>query len=272
MPDVLSADNVQAAVVGAVVGGVYLLIVLFILTDGFSSVEFSDFAPETTSGLLAACYIFGGIWLMGAIPVVLFVQYGTILPLGIAALDLLLFMGNPHAGDLSGPLSMLVWPFYVILFVLFAGGEYLSLQYVQDKGTNLLLTRRIVVGGLFAGFLGLGLWSALPVWRVLPVKRPMPLWVENDDTVAHQVSIEITNLETSKVVFEETIAAPPQDSVTRDAAVTHVGRYRVVGELDDGTTAEFILKPQHFKRFRALLVWVEGELGRFRILGQGSSP
>jgi hypothetical protein len=272
MLDVPTSANVRAGAVGAVVGVANLLVVLFVTFDGLPAVQFPDLTPGMTIGPVAACYVFGGIWLVGAIPTFLFVRYGTILPLGIAALDLLLYVDNPHVGDLPGPLSLLFWPFYVVVFVLLAGGEYLSLQYVRDKGTGLIVTRRILVGGLFAGLLGLGLWNVLPVWRVLPVTNPLPLRVENDDTVAHQVRIEITNAETGEVVFEETIDAPARDSVTLDAAVTHVGRYQVVGELDDGTTDEFTLEPQHFERFSAILVWVEGELGRLRILGQGSSP
>lgn len=272
MPDVLSAENVRAGVVGAVAGIAYLLVVLFVLSDEFSAGRVSDLAPETTGALVGAGYVLGGIWLVGAVSAFLFVRYGAVLPLGIAALDLLLFVGNPHAGDLPGPLSMLFWPVYVPLFVLFAGGEHLSAQYVRNRSTSLIVTRRVLIGGLFAGLLGVGLWSALPVWRVLPVKRPLPLWVENNDSDAHQVSIEITNVERDGVVFEETVEVPAEDTVRLDAAVTHVGRYRVVGELDDGTTDEFTLEPQHFKRFKAILVWVEGELGRLRILGQGTSP
>lgn len=267
----LSTETTRAVALGAVAGTVYPLVVFWIISRTTSSVDFSKFVPDSANGALAILYFYGGVWLTWAVPVALFVRFGTILPLGVALLELLLYAKMPDAGDLAGPLSMIAWPIYVAIFLLLAGAEVVSLQFVQHSAT-LLLARRVVVGGLFAGMLGIGLWRVLPVWRVVPVRKTLPLWVENGGRVAHQVAVEITDDETGEVVFDRTIEVGARDKVSLEDVVTQVGRYRVFAELDDGTTYEFDLTPRHFERFRAILVWVEGELGRLRVLGQGTGP
>lgn len=268
----LSAETARAVALGAAAGTVYLLVVFRIIGQKDSSFGVSKLVPATTSELLGVCYFYGGVWLTWAVPVALFVRFGTILPLGVAVLEVVLFVSVPDAGDFAGPLSMLAWPIYLVVFGLLAGAEVVSMQLVRDAGPTLLLARSVLVGGLFAGLLGLGLWRVLPVWRVFPVRKPLPLWVENDDTVAHRVTVEIATLDADEIVFAETVAVESQETVSLDDAVARVGRYRVTGELDDGTAYEFILEPGHFDRFRAVVVWVEGELGRLRILGQGTGP
>lgn len=268
---VLAPEPVRAVALGAVAGTAYLLVVCWIIGQKDSSFDFSKLVPETAADLRGILYFYGGVWLAWAVPVALFVQFGTILPLGVALLELVLFVSVPDSGDFAGPLSMLAWPMYLVVFALLAGAEVVSLQFVRESAT-LLLARRVVVWGLFAGMLGLGLWRVLPVWRVFPVRKPLPLWVENDDTVAHSVSVKITNAKTEEVVFDQTIEVEAEDAVAVEDAVTQVGKYRVFAELDDGTTYEFDLEPKHFERFRAILVWVEGELGRLRVLGQGTGP
>lgn len=270
MPTTFS-ENVRAAALGAAFGAGYLLAGLFTLFEA-SSVRLADAVPSTAPELLTAGYACVGLWLVGAVPAAAAVRFRTVLPLGLALFDLLAYAGYPTAGDLPGSLSMYLWPAYLAVFAVVGVAEYASLRSVSERGTGPVVARRLAVGGLFAGLVGAGLWNVLPVWRVFPVRDPLPLRVENDDATAHRVSIEITNARTGEAVFTETVDVGAGESATVDAAVSYVGRYRVSGELDDGTADEFALGPQHFKRLGAILVWVDGELGRFRILGQGTGP
>lgn len=273
----VSAENGRAVALGVAGGAAYLAAVLFVMHAEYHWFSVWDrlSGPALRAAMAqpgATLYPFGGVFLVGAVAVALLVRARVVLPFALVVLDFLVFVGNPHVGDAGGPLAMLLWPLLLVVFAVVAGVELLSRWYVRRAAGTGVVTRRAVVRGAVGGMLAFGLWEALPVWRVVPVYDPLPLWVENDDGEAHEVAVEITDERTGEVVFAETIHVEAGERVRRDDVITYVGRYRVAGELDDGTTDEYVLDADRVERLQAALVWIEGELGRFRVLGQGSGP
>lgn len=147
------------------------------------------------------------------------------------------------------------------------------------------VSRREVAAGLgalgVASALGGGvLLARLGLWRIVPITDPVDLVVTNWETEPHSVWLRITDDE--EVVFEDTIdvrAAPdgrPNARVRVTGVIERVGRYRVVGELDDGTTDEYVLEPLDRPiwgtRMPQLVVDIEGDVGRFWVGGAGGAP
>lgn len=118
------------------------------------------------------------------------------------------------------------------------------------------------------------------VWRVLPFTDPVDLVVANWEIQPHTVWLRITD--GKEVVFEDTIDVPAASTdqsparVRREAVLERVGRYRVVGELDDGTTDECVLapldRPIWGTKMPQLVVDIEGDIGRFWVGGAGGAP
>ncbi|PSP78794.1 hypothetical protein BRC81_07165 [Halobacteriales archaeon QS_1_68_20] len=144
-------------------------------------------------------------------------------------------------------------------------------------------SRRSIVAGVLAVLGAVAAVAWVGVWRILPVSDPVTLTVENYDDDAHDVTVRVVDDGTE--AFAETIRVPAAESgdgparsvrVSRDEILERVGRYRVVAELADGTTDEYVLEPLDAPiwgtRMPDLVVVVEGELGRLRVVGTGGRP
>jgi hypothetical protein len=144
------------------------------------------------------------------------------------------------------------------------------------------VSRRQILGGAGAvsALGGAALLARYGPWRVLPVTDPVDLVVANWETESHSVWLRITDGQ--EVVFEDTIDVPaasadrPPARVREEAVLERVGRYSVVGELDDGTTDEYVLspldRPVWGTRMPELVVDIEGDIGRFWVGGAGGAP
>ncbi len=138
-----------------------------------------------------------------------------------------------------------------------------------------------ILGGLVAA--GLAVLTALRVdlWRYVEFTDPVPLLVENYGTDPETVAVRIT-AEDGSTVFEETYDVPASGGrpdvtrITEEAVVEDVGRYRVVGELADGTTDDYVLEPLDTPvwgtNMPTLIVSIEGEIGRLWVGGAGGKP
>lgn len=149
--------------------------------------------------------------------------------------------------------------------------------------TVIVPTRRAVltaVGGALAALVAV---ARIGLWRLLPIEDPVELLVENRDDEDHDVLVRIEDGE--RTVYEERVHVPagtPTEGrispgrTTREEILRQVGRYRVVGELDDGTTDEYRLEPLDTPIWGTnmpdVVVSIDGELGRFAVLGAGGKP
>ncbi|MWG34892.1 hypothetical protein [Halomarina oriensis] len=231
-----------------------------------------DISSSFTGAVGIVAYVFGGLWLVGAVPATLFVAFGTVLPLGLLALDYLLFVADPTVGDLKGPPPAVFWPAYLLAFGVLAVAEYGSLVLLADAPPVVLTLRTAVVVLAFAALVGVGSNAVLPLWRVVPQSVSLPVSVENDDDVARRVDVTVVDEATGERVFSETVTVDAGETVTFEDAVTHLRRYRVVGTLPDGTTDRYVFEPRRRASVVGVVVWVEGELGPLAVLGRGSGP
>lgn len=141
--------------------------------------------------------------------------------------------------------------------------------------------RSLLAALLGAGAVGLAAVTVprIDLWRYFDFTDPVPLLVENYGTDPETVAVRITT-EDGATAFAETYDVAPADGrVTRireDAVVDDVGRYRVVGELADGTTDDYTLEPLDTPvwgtNMPTLVVSIEGEIGRLWVGGAGGKP
>lgn len=270
----LSPATLRALAHGALAGWAYLAVVLGTMRLVYPSFSLRERVPTAVDDLVGLGYVYGGVWLVGFLAATLFLRFGTLLPLAVVAYDYLVFLGDPHVGDAQGPLVQFAWPAYLLVFVLLAAAEYGSLLVVRGAGDLLVLGRQALVLALVAGVVVLGLSTILPVWRVVPMSLSLPIHVENDDTAAHDVRVRVVDTTSGETVFTETVRVGAGETVTVDDAVTRLRRYRVVGTLDGEATerGEYVFDPRRRASVSGVIVWVEGELGRFVVIGQGTGP
>jgi hypothetical protein len=115
----------RALLIGLIAGSLYFLFYgfyVFDLTENLSPV--AGATEPVLYHIISATYVYGGAILLGAVPIALLIRFGLVTPLVLPALDLLLFLSNPQAGDFGGPLGVFFWPFYLVLGIVFGGIEY----------------------------------------------------------------------------------------------------------------------------------------------------
>lgn len=274
LQQVLAPATLRTVAHGSLAGFVYLAVVVGTMHRLYPDFSVWERRPTSFGELLGYGYFYGGLWLVGALSTTLFLGVGAVLPLAIVAFDYLAFVGNPHVGDSRGPPALFVWPVYLLVFLVLGGVEYGSLLLL--RGDSLLLLGRRAVVGLFALAIGgLGLSFVAPVWRVVPMSLSLPIRVENDDAVAHEVTVRVVDTVSGETVFAETVHVAAGERATIDDAVTRLRRYRVVGTLEGEATEtadDYIFEPRRRAGVRGVVVWVDGELGRFVVIGQGTGP
>lgn len=155
--------------------------------------------------------------------------------------------------------------------------------FPTDDHTTGVPTRRTVLTAAVGTFAALVAVARIGLWRLLPIEDPVELLVENRDDEAHDVLVRVEDGE--RTVYEERVHVPagtPTEGwaspgrTTREGILRRVGRYRVVAELDDGTTDEYGLEPLDTPiwgtNMPIVVVSIDGELGRFAVLGGGGKP
>ncbi|WP_267642806.1 hypothetical protein [Haloarchaeobius amylolyticus] len=269
----LSPEVVRTLLLGSLGGLAYLGLVVGSMTRVYPDERLTDWLSPQTADRRRIASLAGGLWFTGFVASSLFLGVGAILPVGLLALDYLLFVADPHGGgDTRGPFVLLGWPAYVVLFGVFGIVEYGSLLLVAGAPPLAATARDILVGTLFAAMVGVGLSVALPLWRVLPLSHSLPIQIENDGESAHEVTVRVVDTTDETTVSAETIRLGAGESVSIEDAVTRLGRYRIEATLPDGTTDEYVFEPRRRASVRGVVVWIDGELGGFRVVGQGSGP
>ena len=274
LQQLLAPATARAVAHGSLAGFVYLVVVVGTMHRVYPDFSAWERRPSSFGELLGYGYFYGGLWLVGAVATTLFLGFGAVLALAIVAFDYLVFVGDPHVGDSRGPPGLFAWPVYLLAFLVLGGVEYGSLVLLRDSSA-LLLGRHAVVGLLALAIVGFGLSFLLPLWRVVPMSLSLPIQVENDDAVAHEVTVRVEDTTSGATVFTETVHVEAGERVTIDDAVTRLRRYRVVGTLEGEateTTDDYTFEPRRRAGVRGVVVWVDGELGRFVVIGQGTGP
>ncbi|WP_435360598.1 hypothetical protein [Haloarchaeobius sp. DFWS5] len=258
--------------IGAVGGVAYLTLVALTMDRVYPEWHPRRWLPSSDTDIRGTVYILGGLWLTGALAVVLLAGFGVILPVGLLVAEYLVFVTDPQLGESYGPPSVMFWPLYVALFLVFTAVEYGSLLLVSGGPALAVIARHVVVGLSFAALVGVGLYAYLPVWRVVPISWSLPVLVENDGDEAHEVEVSVVDTTDDSVVYSVTHTVEANDSLRLEDAITRLGRYRIVGTLPDGSTDEYVFEPRRRAGVVGVIVWVDGELGHFRVIGQGSGP
>ncbi|SFL16519.1 hypothetical protein SAMN04487950_2828 [Halogranum rubrum] len=271
----LAPAMLRAVAQGSLAGWLYLAVVVGTMHRLYLDFSVWERRPTSFGEVIGYGYFYGGLWLVGALSTTLFLGAGAVLPLAVVVCDYFLLVGNPHVGDSIGPPGLFLWPIYLPVFLVLGGVEYGSLLLVRDGPTVLTLGRHALVGLLALAIAGYGLSFYLPLWRVVPTNLSLPIQIENNDDVAHDVTVSVVDIASDETVFTKTLYVGAGERITVDDAVTRLRRYRVVGTLEgeaSETTDDYTFEPRRRASVRGVVVWVDGELGRFAVIGQGTGP
>ncbi|UPV75182.1 hypothetical protein M0R89_03710 [Halorussus limi] len=268
----VSQATVRAVGLGALAGAAYLSLVVGTMRAVYPSFSVREQWLSSLGDLRGLAYAFGGLWFVGTVAAALFVRFGAILPLAVLAFDYLVFVADPFVGDVQGPPALLLWVIYVPVLLLLGGAEYGSLVVASGGPPPVVALRNLAVGAVFLALVGRGLAAYLPVWRVLSVSHSLPVRVENDGGSPHCVEVTVFDATDETPVFTDRVRVEAGTTVALDDAITELGRYRIEAALPDGTTDEYVFEPRRRFSVIGVVVWVEGELGRLTVVGQGSGP
>ena len=133
-----------------------------------------------------------------------------------------------------------------------------------------------------AGFAAVGLAGTSGcLWRTGLFRDTPTVYVNNYDAVDHEVDLRIADDDggadgVDADVYRDTVAMPADTRYEREGPTLTVGRYTVTGTLDGDLVDEYRMTPLDTPvwgtRLPDLILEVDGELGRFAVLGAGGRP
>ncbi|QZP37281.1 hypothetical protein [Halobaculum magnesiiphilum] len=113
------------------------------------------------------------------------------------------------------------------------------------------------------------------LWRTGLFEDAVRIHVNNHDDDDHEVDLSIV-ADDGTERFHEAIQMPAGERYDRDGPTLTVGRYTVRGVLDGDLADEYRMTPLDTPitgtKLPDVIVEVDGELGRFAVLGLGGKP
>ncbi|MFC7136434.1 hypothetical protein [Halobaculum litoreum] len=113
------------------------------------------------------------------------------------------------------------------------------------------------------------------LWRTGLFRDTPTVYVNNYDDDDHEVALSVVAADGAEA-YRDTVTMPADTRYERGGPTLTVGRYTVTGTLDGDLVDEYRMAPLDTPvwgtRLPDLIVEVDGELGRFAVLGAGGRP